>query len=126
MRANPSKFQYIVFGKSNITNRIETNDECVICPSLIMILKMSYCDLRARPHIQLLYVWQKAILEDVNKAYHSICPANVNELLEGVQNMYGTRNKHNIVQIKCRTLNDGINSFTYEGAKRWNKLKQYF
>ena len=31
-----------------------------------------------------------------------------------------TRNKYNIVQIKCKT------SFTYEGAKLWNELSQGF
>ncbi len=33
MRANPSKCEYIVFGKSNVTNPIEVNDECVIHPT---------------------------------------------------------------------------------------------
>ncbi len=40
--------------------------------------------------------------------------------------MYGTRNKYNIVQIKCNTIKYGINSFTYEGAKLWDELKQDF
>ncbi len=55
-----------------------------------------------------------------------LCPAYVDELLERVQNMYGTRNKHNIVQIKYRTIKYGINSFTHEFVKLWNELKQDF
>ena len=58
--------------------------------------------------------------------YHSLCPAYVNELLERVQHMYGTRNKYNSVQIKCRTIKYGINSFAYQGAKVWNELRQDF
>ena len=68
--------------------------------------KTSYCDLRARSHIQLLYIQrQRATLEGVYKIYHSIYALFVNELLERVQKMYGARNKHNIVQIKYRTIN---------------------
>ncbi len=33
MRENPSKFQYIVFGKSNVTTPIEINNGCVIHPT---------------------------------------------------------------------------------------------
>ncbi len=65
--------------------------------------KTSYYDLLARSHIQLLYIQrQRAILEEVYNIYHSICPAYVNELLESVQKMYGTRNKCDIVQIKMQ------------------------
>ncbi len=40
--------------------------------------------------------------------------------------MHGTRNKYDIVKVKCRTIKYGINSFTYEGAKIWNGLRQDF
>ena len=40
--------------------------------------------------------------------------------------MYDTRNKYNIVHIKCRTIKYAINSFTYAGAKRWNEVSQDF
>ncbi len=62
------------------------------------------------------------VLEEVYKIYNSICTAYVNELLESVRNMYGARNKYNIVQIKCRTIKFCINSFTHEGVKLWNEL----
>ncbi len=81
--------------------------------------KMStYIDLLRRAGVPSVVIrWQRLLATEVYKALHGLSPLYVQNLFNENNLPYNLRTSKIIIQPKCNTKTNGLNSLTYQGAK---------
>ena len=86
--------------------------------------KSSYECLRAKASKSLVYVQRlRHVLTEVYKSVNGLGPSYMTNMFVQKIIKYDTRNALCLKIPRCNTVKYGLNSFSYQGAKLWNSLK---